>query len=227
MPLRAAGVDRINLDLIYGAPGESVADWTSTLDAALRLMPTHVSAYALTVEPGTPLGIGVAAGTRAAPDDDDQATKYEIADERLTEAGFDWYEISNWARPGEACRHNELYWYGDDYLAVGCAAHGKTGPRRWWNVRTPDRYLDAVESGASTEAGSEELDPAGRAAELLTLALRTSNGARADRLDPAALTEMVDAGLLTLSDGQAILTRRGRLVASEVTLRVVSDDPAG
>jgi putative oxygen-independent coproporphyrinogen III oxidase len=224
---RAAGIQRISLDLIYGAPGESVQDWAHTMDDALALAPTHVSAYALTVEPGTPLGIGVAAGERPAPDDDDQAVKYELADERLAAAGFEWYEISNWARPGEECRHNELYWSGDDYLAIGCAAHGKTGPRRWWNVRTPDRYIDAVESGASTEAGSEELDPAGRAGEALSLALRTRAGVEAGALDPVALPAMVDAGLVQVADDRATLTRSGRLLASEVTLRVVPAASAG
>ena len=113
-----------NLDLIYGTPGEPIADWAATLDAALALGPGHVSAYALTVEPGTPLGTAVAAGDRAAPDDDDQATKYELADDRLAAAGLAWYEVSNWARPGEECRHNLLYWQGGDYAAIGCAAHG-------------------------------------------------------------------------------------------------------
>ena len=136
---RAAGIERVNLDLIYGTPGETVEDWTATVQGALALAPDHVSAYALTVEAGTPLGQDVTAGRKPAPDDDDQADKYAIADDLLGAAGYDWYEISNWAQPGEACRHNELYWFGDDYLAVGCAAHGKTGDRRWWNVRTPER----------------------------------------------------------------------------------------
>src|SRR5439155_10212467 len=132
-----AGIDRVNLDLIYGTPGESVADWQATLDAALALEPGHVSAYALTVEPGTPLGKAVAAGDRSAPDDDDQATKYELADDHLTASGRPWYEVSNWSRPGDECRHNLLYWQGGDYTAIGCAAHGHasspTGAsRRWW-----------------------------------------------------------------------------------------------
>src|SRR4051794_8781202 len=126
---RAAGIERVSVDLIYGTPGETLADWQATLDGALALGPDHVSAYALTVEAGTPLGQAVAAGAQPAPDDDDQADKYVIADDTLTAAGFAWYEISNWARPGEECRHNLLYWEGGDYLAIGCAAHGKTGPR--------------------------------------------------------------------------------------------------
>src|SRR5262249_39830887 len=133
---RDAGIGRVNVDLIYGTPGESLDDWSATLDRALALEPEHVSAYALTVEPGTPLGQQVAAGARA-PDDDDQAAKYELADARLEAAGYGWYEISNWARPGEECRHNLLYWTGGDFLGIGCAAHGHRAGRRTWNVRTP------------------------------------------------------------------------------------------
>ena len=177
---RAAGIGRVNLDLIYGTPGETLADWRATLDGALALSPDHVSAYALTVEPGTPLGQAVAAGTRRAPDDDDQADKYVAADDALTAAGLDWYEISNWARPGEECRHNLLYWQGGDYLAIGCAGHGKTGGRRWWNVRTPERYVAAVRAQTSPVAGSEQLDAHGREVEMLGLALRT-RGARPRR----------------------------------------------
>jgi oxygen-independent coproporphyrinogen-3 oxidase len=218
---RGAGIRRLNLDLIYGTPGETLADWRATLDAALALGPDHVSAYALTVEPGTPLGRAVAAGTRPAPDDDDQADKYAAADDVLTAAGLDWYEISNWARPGEECRHNLLYWQGGDYLAIGCAAHGKRGARRWWNVRTPERYIDAVRAGASAEAGSEELDAGGRAAEMLGLALRTRAGAPSDRLDASAVAELVVAGLVTVGAGRLRLTRAGRLLANEVTIRLV------
>jgi putative oxygen-independent coproporphyrinogen III oxidase len=218
---RAAGISRVNLDLIYGTPGETLADWRATLAGALTLAPDHVSAYALTVEAGTPLGKAVAAGTRRAPDDDDQADKYAAADDALAASGLEWYEISNWARPGEECRHNLLYWRGGDYLAIGCAAHGKTGPRRWWNVRTPERYVDAVRAGASAEAGSEELDDAGRAGEMLGLALRTRAGARVEDLDADAVAELADAELLVVDGERVVLTRAGRLLANEVTLRLV------
>ncbi len=159
---RAAGFARINVDLIYGTPGESLDDWRRTVEGAIALGVEHVSAYALTVEPATPLGKAVAAGTRAAPDDDLQADAYVLADDMLGAAGFTWYEISNWARPEEACRHNLAYWHGDEYVAIGCAAHGYTGGRRWWNVRTPERYVDAIARGVSPEAGAESLDPAPR-----------------------------------------------------------------
>ena len=222
-----AGIDRVNLDLIYGTPGERVADWEATLDAALALGPTHISAYALTVEAGTPLGQAVAAGQRVAPDDDDQALKYEIADDRFQAAGLAWYEVSNWARPGDECRHNLLYWQEGDYAAIGCAAHGHGSGRRWWNVRTPERYLAAIAAGESPEAGSETLDAAGRADEALILALRTSAGIKLPPVgaDPSGvascIAELVDVGLLDRRADRAVLTRRGRLLGNEAAARLL------
>ncbi|MDQ1430728.1 MAG: hypothetical protein QOF40_1330, partial [Actinomycetota bacterium] len=229
---RDAGIERINLDLIYGTPGERVQDWEATLDAALALGPTHVSAYALTVEAGTPLGQAVAAGERAAPDDDDQALKYEVADDRFQAAGLPWYEVSNWARPGDECRHNLLYWQEGDYAAIGCAAHGHTtlengAGRRWWNVRTPERYLAAIAAGESPEAGSEILDADARADEALVLALRTAGGIKLPCADAepsgvaSCIDELVDIGLLGRSNGRAVLTRRGRLLGNEVASRLL------
>jgi oxygen-independent coproporphyrinogen-3 oxidase len=224
---RAAGIERLNLDLIYGTPGESVTDWEATLDAALALGPGHVSAYALTVEAGTPLGKMVAAGVRAEPDDDDQATKYELADDRLAAAGLPWYEVSNWARPGDECRHNLLYWHGGDYVAIGCAGHGYTGGRRWWNVRTPERYVEAITAGRSAEAGDETLAPDARAAEAAVLALRTVAGIKLPLpvADPLRVDSCIDdlaaAGLLARADDRAILTRRGRLLGNEVAARLL------
>jgi oxygen-independent coproporphyrinogen-3 oxidase len=225
---RDAGIERVNLDLIYGTPGETVADWEATLDATLALEPGHVSAYALTVEAGTPLGRAVAAGTRTAPDDDDQATKYEVADDRLSAAGRPWYEVSNWARPGEECRHNLLYWEGGDYAAVGCAAHGHRAGRRFWNLRTPERYLAAVAAGALTEAGSETLDADARRAEATVLALRTARGIKlggveADSLPVSTcIDELTEIGLLARSGDRAVLTRRGRLLGNEVAVRLLA-----
>jgi oxygen-independent coproporphyrinogen-3 oxidase len=229
---RAAGIDRYNLDLIYGTPGETVDDWSTTLDAALALGPGHVSAYALTVEAGTPLGKAVAAGERAAPDDDDQATKYELADDRLTAAGLPWYEVSNWARPGDECRHNLLYWQGGEYTAVGCAAHGYTRGRRWWNVRTPERYVDAIASGRSAEAGDELLDDDARVGEATVLELRTAAGIKLPlpAADPSRVVSCLDdlaaAGLLERTDDgtqeRAVLTRRGRLLGNEVAARLLA-----
>ena len=150
---RQAGFTTFNLDLIFGTPGETLDDWRATLDAVLALDPPHVSAYALTVEPATPLGRRVAAGARP-PDDDDQATKYEIADERFAAAGLEWYEVSNWARPGHECRHNLLYWAQGEYLAIGCAAHGHTTAEERSPYRGP-----GPGGGASTDQEAEERSP--------------------------------------------------------------------
>ncbi|MEY2451101.1 MAG: hypothetical protein QOD92_675 [Acidimicrobiaceae bacterium] len=214
---REAGFDTFNLDLIYGGAGESLDDWRRTLDEALALDPPHVSAYALTVEPGTALADDVSRH----PDDDDQADKYAMATDMLGAAGLGWYEISNWARPGHECRHNFLYWRQGDYIGVGCAAHSHRDGRRWWNVRTPERYIDAIEGGRSPEAGSEHLDDGGRALEGLQLALRTSDGVPAGALP--ADDEL--AGLLLADDaGQVRLTLKGRLLANEVALRLRQPD---
>jgi oxygen-independent coproporphyrinogen-3 oxidase len=216
---RDAGFERLNVDLIYGTPGESVDDWRASLEGAIELGVEHVSAYALTVEPATPLGRAVAAGLRPAPDDDLQADMYVVADEVLGGAGCEWYEISNWSRPGEVCRHNLLYWTAGDYAGIGCAAHGHTAGRRWWNVRTPERYVDAIDRGESPEAGAEELEPRRAAEEAFALALRTRAGAPAPA--PEVVAPLVDAGLLELRGARAVLTRRGRLLAGDVTARLL------
>ncbi|HEV7888500.1 MAG TPA: hypothetical protein VGO92_13150, partial [Acidimicrobiales bacterium] len=211
---RSAGFDNFNLDLIYGAVGESMADWEATLAGALALDPPHVSAYALTVEPGTPLA---AAGPARHPDDDDQADKYALACSMLDGAGLASYEISNWARPGFECRHNLLYWSQGDYRGIGCAAHSHERGRRWWNVRTPERYIGLVAAGESPVAASEVLDDERRRLEGLQLALRTAGGvpAAALRADDEAL-----AGLVEHREGRAVLTPAGRLLANEVALRL-------
>jgi len=211
---RAAGFATFNLDLIYGAAGEDLADWQRTLEAALALDPPHVSAYGLTVEAGTPL----AANPARHPDDDDQADKYLLATELLGSAGLAWYEISNWARPGHECRHNLLYWAQGDYLGVGCAAHSHRAGRRWWNLRTPDRYIEAVADGRSTEAGYEELDEERRRIEALQLMVRTTVGVPVGSFGPDDLEVL--GGLLDVHDGRARLTVDGRLLANEVALRL-------
>ena len=207
---RAAGIADLNLDLIYGAAGESPDDWTTTLDAVLALGPDHVSAYGLTVEPGTPLWDDPSRH----PDDDDQADKYVLADDQLAASGLESYEVSNWARPGHECRHNLLYWRQQDYIGLGCAAHSHVDGRRWWSVRTPERFIAAIADGASPEAGSERLDPPGRRLEALQLALRTSDGVPADAV-PEEVAHLVD-----VRGGRARLTRDGRLLANEVAVRL-------
>jgi oxygen-independent coproporphyrinogen-3 oxidase len=219
---RAAGFETFNLDLIYGTPGESIDDWRRTLDEALALEPPHVSAYALTVEPATELGRRVAAGAPA-PVDDDQAAKYEVADELLSAAGLPWYEVSNWARPGHECRHNLHTWRGGDYLAIGCAAHGHRDGRRWWNVRTPERYVERIEGGDDPMAGSEELDPSMRSEEALVLTLRTRSGAVLPSAARREAEQLAADGLLELVGDRAVLTSRGRLLASDVTARLLAE----
>ncbi len=205
---RAAGIDNLNLDIIYGAVGESFADWETTVQETIALRPEHVSAYGLTVEAGTPL----AADPRRHPDDDDQADKYELADDALSAARLANYEISNWALPGAECRHNLLYWDQGDYLGVGCAAHSHRGGHRWWNVRTPERYIALVDQGRPTQAAGETLDAEQRRIEGLQLALRTSRGVPA-----GALPENLP-GLVEHAGDRAVLTRQGRLLANEVSL---------
>jgi oxygen-independent coproporphyrinogen-3 oxidase len=217
---RDAGFTRLNVDLIYGTPGESPDDWQRSLDGALALGVDHVSAYALTVEPATALGRRVAAGAPS-PDDDLQADAYVRADTVLTAAGLEWYEVSNWARPGEGCRHNELYWNGGEYVGIGCAAHGHTDGRRWWNVRTPERYVAAISEGTSAVGGSEVLDAATRAEEAFALALRTRSGAVAAGPAAAVVAELAGEHLLERAGPRIVLTRRGRLLASDLTARLL------
>lgn len=209
--IQAAGIPSLNLDLIYGAAGESLDDWQRTLDEALALEPPHVSAYALTVEAGTAL----ADDPRRHPDDDDQADKYLLACEALEAAGLAWYEISNWARPGHECRHNHLYWSMGEYQAVGCAGHSHRAGRRFWNVRTPERYIDAIETGESPVAAGERLESEARRIEALQLAVRTRQGVPAEALPLDELD-----GLLETRGDRAVLTVAGRLLANEVALRL-------
>jgi len=219
---RDVGITDVNVDVIYGTPGESDDDWRHTLDGVLALDTPHVSAYALTVEPATPLGVRVAAGTARPPDDDVQADRYRIADDTLRAAGLEWYELSNWARPGHECRHNLLTWQQGDYAAIGCAAHGHEAARRWWNVRTPERYVERIRAGRSPEQGSETLDDRARAEERLTLALRTRAGAIVSDEAAPALDTLESAGLVGRATGRVVLTPAGRMLANEVTARLLA-----
>jgi putative oxygen-independent coproporphyrinogen III oxidase len=209
---RESGIPTVNLDLIYGSRVETLDDWRRTLESALELDPPHVSAYTLTVEPGTAL----AADEARHPDDDDQADKYRVASELLEGAGLAWYEISNWARPGHECRHNQLYWSMGEYQAFGCAGHSHRGGRRFWNVRTPERYIGAIAAGESPEAGGERLDDDDRRLEALQLAVRTRGGVPAGVVPLDEVGDLVAVG----DDGQAVLTGRGRLLANEVAVRL-------
>ena len=213
---REAGIATFNLDLIYGAAGETIADWQASLRAVIALEVPHVSAYALTIEAGTPL----AAEPLRHPDDDDQADKYDLANEMLAGAGLASYEISNWAQPGHECRHNWLYWAQGDYRGFGCAAHSHENGRRFWNVRTPERYITLVGESASPESGSETLDDDARRLERLQLALRTRTGVPLGAFSGDDIEELTDAALITIDDVRAVLTQRGRLMANAVSIRL-------
>lgn len=205
------GFEHVNVDLIYGAADETDEDWARTLDDVLTSPhpPHHVSAYALTVEPGTPL----AAQPDRHPDDDVQAARYQLADAALAAAGYRWEEVSNWALPGHGCRHNRLYWRHGNYRGIGSAAHSHENGRRWWNIRTPDRYVAAVEAGRSPVRGEERVTGEQAVLERLMLALRTPRG-----VPDAALPDVPELeGLVVRAAGRAVLTVRGRMLASAVT----------
>lgn len=214
--VRTVGLRSFNLDVIYGGAGESVADWEATLRAVLALDPPHVSAYALTIEPGTPL----AEQPDRHPDDDTQADKYELTDTLLAAAGLANYEISNWARPGHECRHNLLYWRQQNYRGFGCAAHSHHDGRRWWNVRTPDRYIDLVTAGQPTEAAGESLDAPTRRFERLELALRMREGVPPDAFAPTVAAQLAADGLIERGGAGWVLTRAGRLLANAISLEL-------
>jgi putative oxygen-independent coproporphyrinogen III oxidase len=203
-----------NMDLMIGGAGESDADWETSLTDVLGLAhpPPHLSAYSLTVEPGTPL----AGEAWRHPDDDAQADRYEVADSVLEAAGYRWEEISNWSLPGHECRHNALYWDQGDYRGFGSGAHSHQSGRRWWNVRTPDRYVSLVDAGRSAAGGEELLDVGQRRFERAVLQLRTRRGVPA-----VQLPEHPDLdGLVERVGGRAVLTVRGRLMANAVTTRL-------
>lgn len=219
---RAAGL-AVSLDLIYGAPGESLADWAQSLDAALAQDPDHVSAYALIVEDGTPLARRIRRGELVAPDDDLQADMYEAADARLGAAGYDWYEISNWARtPENRSRHNLNYWRSQDWWGFGPGAHSHVGGLRWWNVKHPAAYAQRLAAGQSPAAGRERPDAAATALERVLLESRIREGLALERVPAAsrvAVAGLIADGLIEASDalrGRIVLTLRGRLLADAV-----------
>ena len=225
---REAGL-AVSLDLIYGTPGESAEDWQTSLDAAIALGPDHVSAYALVIEEGTKMGAQLRRGEIPPTDPDAQAERYEVADETLAMAGYEWYEVSNWARtPADACRHNLGYWRGDDWWGVGPGAHSYLGPgasggaRRWWNVKHPLAYGERIAAGESPEAGGEDLTADDLALERVMLGVRLAEGIDIRALpdgSAASLAAFVEDGLVEPGwelSGRIRLTRRGRLLADAV-----------
>ena len=220
---RAAGFEHVSLDLIYGTPGESDADWRESLTAALAAEPDHISAYALIVEEGTRLAARVRRGEIPAPDDDAMADRYLAADDLLSAAGLDWYEISNWATsPGARCRHNLLYWTSGDWWGVGPGAHSHVGGTRWWNVRHPSAYAARVSAGNSPAQAREILAVRHRRLERILLLTRLADGCPVAELDPAGQAaaqvavgdELADPA--ALAAGRVVLTRQGRLLADAV-----------
>lgn len=214
---REVGFAHVNLDLIYGTPGESDDDLRHSLDDALSSGVDHVSAYALIVEDATPLARRVRSGALPAPDDDVMADRYVIVDEMLSAAGMPWYEVSNWATPGAECRHNLGYWRSDDWWGVGPGAHSHVAGRRWWNVKHPRTYANRVATGESPLEGEEVLDPSAMALEHVMLAVRTAEGLEVQgvTVDP----RLVSDGLIDpdrLAEGRLVLTQRGRLLADAV-----------
>ncbi|MDX6354221.1 MAG: hypothetical protein QOF98_1124, partial [Streptomyces sp.] len=225
---RAAGFEHVNLDLIYGTPGESDDDWRASLDAAIGAGPDHVSAYALIVEEGTQLARRIRRGEVPMTDDDVHADRYLIADERLAAAGFSWYEVSNWATSAAGrCTHNELYWTGADWWGAGPGAHSHVGGVRWWNVKHPGAYAQALVEGRSPGAGREILSAEDRRVERILLELRLADGCPLDLLAPEgtrAAARAVRDGLLEVGPyeaGRAVLTLRGRLLADAVVRDLV------
>ncbi len=228
---RQAGFDNLNLDLIYGLPGQTLDDWQADLAAALGQAPEHLSLYALTLEPGTPLTARVACGELPSPDSELAAGMYELAERRLVQAGWVHYELSNWARTPELqARHNLTYWHNLPYAGCGVAAHSWLGGRRRGNVRTPREYIERIEGGQDPAAEEECISPELEKAETMILGLRLLEGISRSGfqarfgVDPVAfyagtVAETQALGLLT-ADGRHIrLTERGRLLGNEVFWR--------
>ncbi|MDQ4137364.1 MAG: radical SAM family heme chaperone HemW [Actinomycetota bacterium] len=230
---RQAGL-HVSLDLIYGTPGETLEDWETSLRAVIAQRPDHVSAYALIVEPGTKLARQIRRGEVAEPDDELQADMYELADELLGAAGYDWYEVSNWAhRDGAAgstphrSRHNLSYWTGEDWWGIGPGAHSHVGGVRWWNVKHPAAYADRIRDGHSPAAGRETLDETTRQLERVLLRVRLRDGLPVGELVAGKRLEV--AGLLAdglvepaeALRGRVVLTLRGRLLADAVVRRLI------
>lgn len=220
---REAGLS-VSLDLIYGTPGETLAEWETSLSQAVALAPDHLSAYALIVEQGTRLARQIRRGERVAPDDDLQADMYVLADDYLAAAGYEWYEISNWSKSVEArSRHNRAYWLGHDWWGVGPGAHSHVGGVRWWNTKHPAAYAARIKAGVSPAAGREYLSDEQSRSERVLLLTRLREGLSAAELDsqkrPPVIASLIADGLIQPDDafaGRVVLTRRGRLLADAV-----------
>lgn len=221
---RDVGFEHVNLDLIYGTPGETDDDLRRSVHSAISSGVDHVSAYALIIEEGTPMARRIRRGEMPMPDDDVAAERYELVDDLLTDAGLDWYEVSNWARPGGACRHNLGYWRGDDWWGVGPGAHSHVAGRRWWNIKHPLPYAERVHAHESPQEGSEQLTSEQARMEQVMLGVRLRDGLPVDGLDVPDHLRMrgwVDGP--ALDAGRLVLTRSGRLMADAVVRDLLGD----
>jgi putative oxygen-independent coproporphyrinogen III oxidase len=221
------GFKQISVDLIYGTPGESKEDWQQSIDAALALPISHISAYALIVEPGTKLAAQIKRGEMAELDDDLTAEKYLMADQAFTNAGFYWYELSNWAKDNSKSRHNLSYWLGENWLGIGPGAHSHIDGERYWNVKHPTLYKEKVEIGQLPIADSEILDSNQIESERLMLSIRLTSGIETKSLNMKQITDLsgyVESGHLNHSDwqqGRATLTLNGRLIADRIVREIL------
>jgi oxygen-independent coproporphyrinogen-3 oxidase len=222
---REAGFEHVNLDLIYGTPGESAADFATSLDTVIAAGVDHVSAYSLIVEDGTRMAARMRRGELPYPSDDVAADRYLAAEAALGGAGFSWYEVSNWARtPAARCRHNMLYWTGGDWWGLGPGAHSHVGGVRWWNVKHPVAYAKRLADGVSPGHGRELLSDTDRHVEDVMLRVRLRDGIPLDLVDGAGAKQALADGLLdpaAYAAGQLVLTLRGRLLADVVIRDVV------
>jgi oxygen-independent coproporphyrinogen-3 oxidase len=228
---RSAGFDDVSVDLIFGLPSSVERDWSADLDRAIALDVPHLSLYGLTAEHGTPLGRAVAAGRIQMVDDSRYAEEYLEATARLTAAGYEHYEVSNFGRPGHRSRHNQAYWSGAAYLGLGNGAHSYAHPERRWNIRDWEEYRAAAAAGRLPVAEREELDAAAERLEGIWLGLRTAEGLAADWPDagPAAsvVAGWVATGLASLAGGRVMLTPEGWLVLDRLTVELDEAWPSG
>ena len=219
---RAAGFNEVSVDLIYGTPGESMQDWERSIDAALALPITHISAYALIVEEGTKLASRVKRSEIIIPDDDETADKYILADNRFRDAGMDWYELSNWSKPGSECKHNLYYWYGENWWGAGPGAHSHMDGRRWWNVKHPGAYKEKILSIGDPTQDSENLSDVEREEERLLLNIRLPGGIAKSSLTAQQLEKLspfLEGGHVSKENwggGKVTLTQTGRLLADRI-----------
>ncbi len=223
---KRAGFEEINLDLIYGTPGESIADWEASLKSALELPITHISAYALILEDGTKLANQVKRKEFEVPDDAQTAEKYLIADRAFTEHGFNWYELSNWSKNGSECRHNIAYWQGDNWWGLGPGSHSHINGVRFWNIKHPNSYRSALEAG-SPIADREQLTPDQIESERVMLEIRLPSGIDKASLKSAqldGLSQYLEGGELDIeswNSGRISLTPNGRLVADRIVRSIL------